>query len=91
MSKHPNLTKYIERKDFWRKRQGKPGYDANNREDCQSLANSIGCDLSPENLHCDGEISAAEARKRYKFFMACLAEIKALHPSIKMPSEMSMY
>lgn len=26
----------------------------------------LACRLSPENLHCDGEISAAEANKKYK-------------------------
>lgn len=25
---------------------------------------SLACDLSPENLHCDGEISVTEARRK---------------------------
>lgn len=27
------------------------------------------CRLSPENLHCDGEVSQAEANRRYKQIM----------------------
>lgn len=26
---------------------------------------SLSCQLSPENLHCDGEISPAEAQRKY--------------------------
>jgi len=31
--------------------------------------NDLSCRLSPENLHCDGEISQAEAKRRYKQIM----------------------
>lgn len=33
--------------------------------------------LSPENLHCDGEISVAEARKRYRVLMGEWRELEA--------------
>ena len=39
------------------------------------LVSSLNGDLSPENLHCDGEISAAEANKKYQFFKAVAAEL----------------
>ena len=29
----------------------------------------LACRLSPENLHCDGEISKAEANRKYKRIM----------------------
>jgi len=29
----------------------------------------LACELSPENLHCDGEISRAEANREYKRLM----------------------
>lgn len=29
----------------------------------------LSCDLSPENLHCDGEISNREAARRYRRIM----------------------
>ena len=31
--------------------------------------NALSCRLSPENLHCDGEISQAEAKRRYNQIM----------------------
>lgn len=30
---------------------------------------SLACDLSPENLHCDGEISVAAANRKYRSLM----------------------
>lgn len=30
---------------------------------------NLACALSPENLHCDGEISAAQARTKYRQLM----------------------
>lgn len=33
-----------------------------NKQDLLNKIESIDCQLSPENLHCDGEISRAQAR-----------------------------
>ena len=33
---------------------------------------SLECALSPENLHCDGEISRAEAQRKYKYLNGAL-------------------
>ena len=32
------------------------------------LARALDSDLSPENLHCDGEISRAEAQNKYNYY-----------------------
>jgi hypothetical protein len=32
------------------------------------LARSLDGDLSPENLHCDGEISATQAQNKYNYY-----------------------
>ena len=32
------------------------------------IGSSLDCDLSPENLHCDGEISMSEADQKYRFY-----------------------
>ena len=34
--------------------------------DANNLMNKIAGELSPENLHCDGEISHAQARQKYR-------------------------
>lgn len=69
----PALSDYIEtRINTWRKFKELTPMDVTNLtdEDAQELFNSLECDLSPENLHCDGEISRAQANAKYKKFMA---------------------
>ena len=39
------------------------------------LVDSLGCDLSPENLHCDGEISVTAARARGRKLMGVFKDI----------------
>ena len=41
----------------------------------QAIGSKIDGELSPENLHCDGEISAREAQKKYNFLTAVLDEL----------------
>ena len=40
------------------------------------LARSLDAKLSPENLHCDGEISAAEANRKYNFYAKVYSELE---------------
>ena len=40
------------------------------------LARSLDAKLSPENLHCDGEISRAEANKKYNFYAKVYRELE---------------
>ena len=40
------------------------------------LANSLDSKLSPENLHCDGEISVAEANAKYNFYAKVYRELE---------------
>ena len=35
-------------------------------DECKPWFGALACDLSPENLHCDGEITVAAARKKAK-------------------------
>ena len=51
------------------------------------IAKSIDAGLSPENLHCDGEISASEARKKYNQLTAVLKELEtyATKNNMRMP------
>jgi hypothetical protein len=41
------------------------------------IARRLDGDLSPENLHCDGEISAAEANRKYRFYTKVYQELEA--------------
>jgi len=64
------LTKFIEGENFWNKIQNKPEITIpTNKQECEPLFNTLECKLSPENLHCDGEISRADANRKYIEFM----------------------
>jgi len=45
------------------------------QESFDSICSQLDGDLSPENLHCDGEISHAEAMKKYNFLTSVLDEL----------------
>ena len=40
------------------------------------LARSLDGDLSPENLHCDGEISQREAQRKYDYYGRVIADLE---------------
>lgn len=82
-----NITHYVERKNTMAKLFGNtaarrgfplPVLSLDSAADRASLADSIECDLSPENLTCDGELPRAMVVKRAKYLNACLKELRAL-------------
>lgn len=75
---HPNLTHYVEdRINYWRRLSNKPEMTFPlSRDDVNNIVFSLECDLSPENLHCDGEISNAEAQEKYDYYMRVHAELE---------------
>lgn len=50
--------------------------------DNQAIADSIDCDLSPENLSCDGELSVAQVRQRYTKLTAAARDLVKLDPTV---------
>ena len=46
--------------------------------DAQKIFQKIDCGLSPENLHCDGEISAAQARAKYRAYMSAVKGLRTM-------------
>lgn len=49
----------------------------------QEIAQRIDCDLSPENISCDGERSVQEVRAQRAFLFAAREELLRLDPSVK--------
>ena len=47
------------------------------QQDVDDLARTLDGKLSPENLHCDGEISRAEAGRKYRFLATVCQELEA--------------
>jgi hypothetical protein len=72
-----NLETYIERQNVWRGYANLPLFDINNLSayDVTELSSSLSSDLSPENLHCDGEITITQARAKYAFYVKVAKEL----------------
>ena len=71
------LANYVNRMNDWAAIAGHPSQlnfplDA---ESAQLIGSKIDGELSPENLHCDGEISNAEAMRKYNFLTLVLDEL----------------
>jgi hypothetical protein len=60
------LTQFVENQNQWNAMFGKaPMQFPLSQKDVDNIARDLDCQLSPENLHCDGEISVAEANRKY--------------------------
>lgn len=72
------LKKYIQDNNRWIQLFGNPAMTFPlTQADADSLARTLDSALSPENLHCDGEISSAEAQRKYRFLATVCAELEA--------------
>src|SRR6056300_1327102 len=71
-----DLQNYVDRMNKWSAIFSHPEVtfplDASS---AQAIGSKIDGELSPENLHCDGEISHAEAMRKYNFLTSVLDEL----------------
>jgi len=74
------LQKQIDQMNFWAKMTDKPLMEINSlsNEDAQELYQRIDSGLSPENLHCDGEISRSAAQAKYRSYMSAVKQLNKL-------------
>ena len=73
-----NLKAYIEQKNTWQILfSGTKPLTLDTAAGRKAIAEQIDCDLSPENLHCDGEITARQAQAKYKMYSRVVAELEA--------------
>jgi len=80
-----NLTAYVEQQNGWNAIFGKaPVKMPLSQAAVTDLAKSIDAGLSPENLHCDGEISARQAQAKYNNYMRVLKELRSYADSAGM-------
>ncbi len=77
------LKKYVEEKNQWNSIFGMRALDLNDDQDRQQIAQNIDSELSPENLHCDGEISQAAAQRKLRRLNQVSAQLIELDPSVK--------
>lgn len=76
------IEQYVERKNSFAKLFGSKPLSLLNAEDRQKIADSIDCELSPENLTCDGELSRSQVQQRYNFLTRAAQELKSIDPAV---------
>ena len=76
------IEQYVERKNSFAKLFGSKPLSLLNAKDRQAIADSIDCELSPENLTCDGELSRSQVQQRYNFLTRAAQELKSIDPAV---------
>ena len=77
------LQKYIDQKNRWNILIKSPQFEIKTAQGRQSVANSLDCDLSPENLSCDGELSRSQVQAKYRALTQVAKELQKLDPTVK--------
>lgn len=71
-----NLKAYIDNKNQWTSIFGNPGITFPlTQKSVNEIAEFLDADLSPENLHCDGEISQAQAMAKYNEYGRVITQL----------------
>ena len=75
-----NLEAYVEQKNKWNAIFGQGAMNFPLAQtDANDLMNAIASELSPENLHCDGEITHSQAQDKYDYFMAVWQDLRSVY------------
>jgi hypothetical protein len=73
------LEKYVDSKNLWERLTKKPERPVpTTPEECEHFFNALECDLSPENLCCDGEISMAAVRSKSRQYNAAWKQLEKI-------------
>jgi len=90
-----SLQLQIDRINVWRKLKGEKEISIHSLKqvDVDNLASSLDCQMSPENLHCDGEISHSAAMAKAHNIRKAFAELKAYvaKRNLTMPTTYEVY
>ncbi len=78
-----SLEAFVERENQFARIFGQAPLKITKAQDRKTIAELIDSRLSPENLHCDGEISASEARRKYQFLAQAARQLQAIDSSVK--------
>lgn len=77
------LLQFVKQRNQFNSVFGIRALDLTQAQDRQRVAEIIDSALSPENLTCDGELSAGQVRARYRELTAVARELQQLDPSVK--------
>ena len=71
-----NLQAYIDQMNMWGSFFNSPQINFPlSQVQVNDIANKLDADLSPENLHCDGEISRTQAQNKYNYYGRVIREL----------------
>ena len=76
------LESYIEQKNKWNAMFKGEQFEISTAKGRRRIAQSLDADLSPENLSCDGELSATQTRHRYLELTRVATQWIQLDPSV---------
>jgi len=77
------LQAYIDQKNKWNAMFRGDQFEIRTAKGRQRVADLIDCELSPENLSCDGELSATQTRHRYLELTRVAQQLVQLDPTVK--------
>ena len=77
------LKQYVIDKNQMNWISNSPMIDLTFAVDRQKVADMLEADMSPENISCDGKLTRARVRERYRHYTRAIRELKALDPSVK--------
>lgn len=77
------LKAYVERKNKFAAIFGEKPLSLDSAADRAKIAANIDCELSPENITCDGELPRSQVQARYRLLSRAGAQLMALDPSVK--------
>jgi hypothetical protein len=78
------LQAYVDQKNQWAAIFKGKQMEWQTPQGRQRIADALDCDLSPENLTCDGELGWAQVRAKAQKLNKAAKELKQLDPSVKM-------
>jgi len=80
------LNAYLDQKNNWvalfKGQRTEPLYEIGTAAGRQRVARAIDCDLSPENLSCDGELPRSQVQARYRTLTAAAKDLIKLDPTM---------
>ena len=77
------LQDYVAQKNAWISIFGSKPMSLSDAQDRKRIAQHIDSELSPENLHCDGEISHSQAMAKYRKLATVAKQLQKLDPSVQ--------
>lgn len=78
-----SLIVYIAELNGYARFFGNKTYDINDQADRHGIARQLDCDMSPENLYGDGELSREQVAGRRKFLLLAMSELQEIDSTVK--------